>query len=263
MAGAASDPNEAREFFRLQKQRLDESGLHPSVESTPEPDSEVFSLEEARRLLRDTDSDIKQPVIGYRILEKLGEGGSGAVFRAQQEGRRNEVALKLLFPQLHDDPRNLREFIREGMTLIRIDHPHILRGLDFGFSKGFYFMILELVEGHSLEHYIESRQRFTETEAARIGIQILEALEHLAGRGILHRDIKPSNILLVGRNQVKLSDFGLCLDTKKVDATSSGDSSPSTVPPNERAWRSTSNFASISRDSRGGSPVRCERFSNG
>ncbi|MBI4613082.1 MAG: serine/threonine protein kinase, partial [Planctomycetes bacterium] len=213
---SVSDIEEAREFFRLQEQRLSESGMLPAVEERAGEEEETFSPEEARRLLWETE-EMKQPVIGYKILEKLGGGGSGAVFKALQMATKTEVALKLLYPELHDDPKSLQEFVREGVTLIKINHPNILRGIDFGFSKGFYFMVLEFVEGHSIAHFIESGKRTREAEAARIAAQILGALDYLAQKGIVHRDVKPGNILIVDRKVAKLCDFGLCLDRKRLD----------------------------------------------
>ncbi len=213
------DLEEAREFFRLQEQRLSESGLLPAItEEESAGGDEEFSPEEAKKLLWEAE-DMKQPVIGYKILEKIGGGGSAAVFKALQMHSGTVVALKLLYPQLHDDPRSLREFIREGMTLIKLDHPNILRGIDFGFSKGFYFMVLELADGASIAQFLESGKLVREVEAVRIGSQILKALEHVWSQGIVHRDVKPGNILIVNRKTAKLCDFGLCLDPRGREAS--------------------------------------------
>ncbi|MDP7034790.1 MAG: serine/threonine-protein kinase [Planctomycetota bacterium] len=227
---------EMREFFRIAEVRQEESGLFRKNDSPPVPkveqdyqdnDDEDFSPEEARRLLWEAE-EMKQPVVGYQILEKLGTGGSATVFKARDMNLDRVVALKLLYPALAEDRKSLKTFVQEGMVMIRLQHPNILEGYDFGFSKGFYFQVLEFIEGIAVDQYLDRGKRVREAEAVRIALEVGRAIEHLQSKRIVHRDIKPANILIVKRKGVKLCDFGLSLDLGKL-AGGPGDQSDVTV----------------------------------
>ena len=115
---------EMREFFRIAEVRQEESGLFRKNDPLPsaaseEEDDEDFSPEEARRLLWE-EEEMKQPVVGYQILEKLGTGGSATVFKARDMNLDRVVALKLLYPALAEDRKSLKTFVQEGMVMIRL-----------------------------------------------------------------------------------------------------------------------------------------------
>lgn len=155
---------------------------------------------------------MEQPIIGYRIVDKLGSGGMSVVFKAQNVATEQTVALKLLYPNA--DKKLLKQFVHEGMMLMRLDHPNILKGFDFGISKGFYFLALEFVQGESLAPFLEKGFIFTAQFTFQVALQIAKALAYLETKGIVHRDVKPANILLVA-DTAKLCDFGLAIDTSK------------------------------------------------
>lgn len=154
----------------------------------------------------------QQPIVEYRMLEKMGSGGMGAVFKAEKIATGDIVALKLLYP---NTPKTaLQQFINEGMMLMNLDHPNILKGFDFGFSNGFYFLALECIRGENVITFLEKGFRFTEDFTFHIALQIARALAYLENKLIVHRDVKPANILLV-EDTAKLCDFGLSLDLGK------------------------------------------------
>jgi serine/threonine-protein kinase len=157
----------------------------------------------------------EQPIIGYRVLEKMGRGGMAVVFKAQNITTGEIVALKLLYPGREKEKAALQQFVNEGMMLIRLVHPNILRGLDFGVSKGMYFLALEFVEGESLDSFLEKGFLFTEHYAFEVVLQMAKALSYLQEKGIVHRDIKPANILLM-EDRVKLCDFAFAMDTSRL-----------------------------------------------
>lgn len=156
-----------------------------------------------------------QPISGYCMVDKMGSGGMGTVFKAQNIETGDFVALKLLYPGHNNDEKILQQFINEGMMLIKLNHPNILKGLDFGVSKGFYFLILELVDGESLISFIEKGFSFTEEYALKVALQITRALVYLEKKEIVHRDIKPANILMLGK-KAKLCDLALSTEIKNL-----------------------------------------------
>ena len=169
----------------------------------------------------------EQPIEGYCMIEKMGSGGMGTVFKAQNIETGDFLALKLLYPGHNNDQKILQQFIHEGMTLIKLDHPNILKGLDFGVSKGFYFLALELVDGESLISFIEKGFSFTEEHALKVALQIARALCYLEKKDIVHRDIKPANILLLG-TKAKLCDLALSIEIKSLQK-SDGDLTCGTI----------------------------------
>ena len=158
--------------------------------------------------------EMDQPIVGYRMLDKMGSGGMAVVFKAEHIATGKIVALKLLYP--HHDKKALKQFLHEGMVLMGLDHPNVLKGFDFGISKNFYFLAIEFVEGESLVSFLEKGFKFTEAHTFRIALQIAQAIGYLASKGIVHRDIKPANILMVAEI-AKLCDFALALDTRSLD----------------------------------------------
>ena len=161
------------------------------------------ALGEQRRRLKDL-------VIGpYHIMDKLGSGGMGAVYRAQVPDTGVEVALKLLPKKLSADPNFLVRFHREAKLGMELNHPHIVRTIDFGESKGTYYIAMEVVEGGTLDHHLNVSGAIPERTALKITRDLLGALQYAHGIGLIHRDIKPSNILFDREGKSKLSDFGL------------------------------------------------------
>ena len=155
------------------------------------------------------------------ILELIGAGGMGYVFKARQPKLDRLVALKLLPPHLGTDPAFATRFEREGRLLARLSHPNIVTVHDFGFaqlplphspdaipSPGFFYLLMEYVDGANLRQALRAG-RFTPAQALAVVPKICEALQFAHDQGILHRDIKPENILLDAKGRVKLVDFGI------------------------------------------------------
>jgi len=142
------------------------------------------------------------------ILELLGHGGMGAVYKARQRGLDRIVALKILPPEISADPNFAGRFAREARALARLSHPNIVTVFDLGKSGALYYFLMEFVDGVNLRQLLQSH-RLTPQESLGIMPQICEALEYAHDEGIVHRDIKPENILLDEKGRVKIADFGL------------------------------------------------------
>ena len=142
------------------------------------------------------------------ILELLGRGGMGVVYKARQKTLNRLVALKLLAPERVNDPKFAERFTREAQALAALNHPNIVTIHDFGQAGGFYFLLMEFVDGANLRQLLRAR-KFTPEEALAIVPTLCDALQFAHDRGIVHRDIKPENLLLDKTGRVKIADFGI------------------------------------------------------
>jgi tRNA A-37 threonylcarbamoyl transferase component Bud32 len=142
------------------------------------------------------------------ILELLGQGGMGAVYKARQRKLDRLVAVKILPPDWGKDPAFAERFDREAKALARLTHPHIVTVHDFGERDGLFYLVMEYVDGANLRHILQ-QGRLEPAEALAIIPQICDALQYAHEEGVVHRDIKPENILLDSKGRVKIADFGL------------------------------------------------------
>jgi hypothetical protein len=159
----------------------------------------------------------------YRLMAKLGEGGTSVVYRAQAaDGARGgarapEVAIKLLPQQHPGDVAALARFQREVQAGLTLDHPHIVRTLDFGTTRDTNYIVTELMAGGSLAARIEQYGPLNEATALTLLDELLAALGYAWSKGLVHRDIKPSNILFDARGVPKLADLGLASLTREIE----------------------------------------------
>jgi hypothetical protein len=142
------------------------------------------------------------------IIELLGQGGMGAVYKARQPRLDRFVALKILPPQAGADPNFAERFAREARALARLSHPLIVTMHDFGDANGMFYFIMEFVDGANLRKLIHAGNLAPE-QALAIVPQICEALQYAHDEGVVHRDIKPENVLVDRRGRIKIADFGL------------------------------------------------------
>ncbi len=142
------------------------------------------------------------------ILEVVGRGGMGVVYKARQRGLDRMVALKILPPECSTDPTFAERFEREARVLARLDHPNIVRVHDAGQSGGRYWLLMEFIDGLNLRRLVTERS-VEPRESLSIVTQICDALQFAHDAGVVHRDIKPENILVDRRGKVKIADFGL------------------------------------------------------
>ncbi|HLF92214.1 MAG TPA: protein kinase [Planctomycetota bacterium] len=145
---------------------------------------------------------------GMEILELLGRGGMGVVFKARQPALDRLVALKILPQKLALDPDFQNRFIREAKALGSLSHPNIVAVYDFGAEGGLFFFAMEFVDGTNLRQILRDR-KFSPEQALKLVPQLCDALEYAHEEGVVHRDIKPENILLDKKGRVKIADFGL------------------------------------------------------
>jgi serine/threonine protein kinase len=142
------------------------------------------------------------------ILELVGQGGMGAVYKARQTKLDRLVAVKLLPPEVARDSAFAERFMREARSMARLNHPHIVTVFDFGEAGGLFYFTMEFVDGKNLRQQLHSGE-VTAQAALRIVSQVCDALGYAHDEGIVHRDVKPENILLDRKGRVKIADFGL------------------------------------------------------
>jgi serine/threonine-protein kinase len=151
---------------------------------------------------------IGQVVSHYRIIEKLGEGGMGVVYRAEDTALQRTVALKFLPPELTRDAEAKQRFLHEARAAARLDHPNICTVYEVGESDGQLFLAMACYEGETLRERLKAGP-LSWAEAAALAAQAAAGLAEAHARGIVHRDIKPANLFLTSKGQVKILDFGL------------------------------------------------------
>ncbi len=167
---------------------------------------------QAQRAKEELSTLLGQQIPGYHLMEKLGQGAMGVVYKARQASMDRLVAVKLLHPKLAADPEFLHRLTREAHTAAKLSHNNIVQAIDVGSAGPLHYFVMELVEGKTIRQEMDAGKKYTEHEALEIVVQIAQALQHAARRGLVHRDVKPANIVLTADGVAKLADLGMARD---------------------------------------------------
>lgn len=163
-----------------------------------------------------------QPFQDYEILDRVGAGAMGTVFKARHKKLGRIVALKVLKPSLARDSRYVDRLRREARIVASLNHPHIVTGYDLGEEGGYHFFVMEFVEGKSLRGMLSEWGMFAEEYVLEVATQVAQALDHAFENNVIHRDIKPGNILIDEDEKVKLTDMGLAKGPADLTLTRDG-----------------------------------------
>jgi len=154
-------------------------------------------------------------IAGYRLLERVGEGGTATVYRAEHDVH-GRCAVKTLRERLRDDPTAVKRFLREAGYGSRVRHPNVVRTYDYGDTEGLYYLALEWADGEPLAEALARHRRLPAPEVAHIVEQLAGALDAAHAVGIIHRDLKPENIVYdASSGTAKLLDFGIARDAEE------------------------------------------------
>jgi serine/threonine protein kinase len=176
--------------------------------SNGEPEADQQSKSPAPAFVPPTPANLARYFPQLEILELLGQGGMGAVYKARQIKLDRLVAVKILPPEVARDTAFAERFMREARSLARLNHPHIVTVYDFGEVDGLFYFSMEFVDGKNVRQLLHAG-KLSQDQALQIVPQVCEALRYAHDEGIVHRDIKPENILLDKKGRVKIADFGL------------------------------------------------------
>jgi serine/threonine protein kinase len=157
---------------------------------------------------------------GFEILEKVGQGGMGAVFRARQISMERIVALKILPPKLAQDPVFKQRFLYEARLSAKLSHINIISGINCGEEGGYTYFAMEFVDGKTVKQILKANGKFPLEDAVAIVRQMAEALVYAQSHNLVHRDIKPDNIMMTSAGVAKLCDLGLAKQTEKSEDAS-------------------------------------------
>ncbi len=163
----------------------------------------------------DTSKSNLQTVGNYDLIEKVAEGGMGSIYKARHRQSGQVVAVKIMPAHMANNPVLLKRFEQEFRAASMLDHPNIVRALDYGDSGATPYLVMEFVEGESLGQKLEREGRLSEAESIRIIAQVAQGLHRAHKANMIHRDVKPDNVLLAPDGTSKLADLGL---VKEVDA---------------------------------------------
>lgn len=158
---------------------------------------------------------------GYKILGKLGAGAMAVVYKGKQLSLNRSVAIKVLPRRFSENPEYVQRFYKEGQAAGKLNHPNIVQAIDVGEAGGYYYFVMEYVEGKTIADDISNGHIFGEQEAIEIIIQVCHALQHAHAHGLVHRDVKPKNIMINTQGIVKLADMGLARETTDIEAAQS------------------------------------------
>lgn len=158
----------------------------------------------------------------FKLMEPLGVGTVGAVYRAESPDIDAPIAVKLLHPIIADDPTIVDRFQREIMIMERLSHPNIVRNYGGGIMDGQYFYAMQLLKHGTLRDRLKKSGPLSWQQAASFTAQIAAALQHAHNHGIIHRDLKSSNLFFGDEGQIILGDFGIARDTHEADVTGDG-----------------------------------------
>jgi eukaryotic-like serine/threonine-protein kinase len=173
-------------------------------------EAKVLTRSQVNRLVQESgEANRKFQIPGYVMLQKLGKGSMGVVYKAKQQSVDRVVAIKILLEPLAQNKEFIKRFEREAMIAAKLSHNNVVNAIDAGQIDGHYYFVMEYVEGPTIKDFLDKNKPFDEKEALRITLAITEALKHAAQRGLIHRDIKPENVILTREGEVKLADLGL------------------------------------------------------
>jgi serine/threonine protein kinase len=170
-----------------------------------------------RRTIKET-KVVAHQIPGYKILGKLGAGAMAVVYKAQQLSLNRTVAIKVLPKRFSGNPEYVERFFKEGRAAGKLNHNNIVQAVDVGEAGGYYYFVMEYVEGKTLHDDLVAGKIFKEDEALDIVIQVAHALQHAHSCGLIHRDVKPKNIMINTAGVVKLADMGLARETTDIEA---------------------------------------------
>jgi tRNA A-37 threonylcarbamoyl transferase component Bud32 len=152
---------------------------------------------------------VSSQVGDFRLLRKLGQGAMAAVYKARQVSFKRDVALKILFKHVADNPKLVERFYREARITGRLDHPNIVRGYGVGEFDGLHYFAMEYVDGHSLQKWLLRLGRLSVGDAVHVTLACARALQYAHSLDLIHRDVKPDNVLITKSGEVKLADLGM------------------------------------------------------
>ena len=201
------NPEDAEDCLSM-LENYEEVGI-PKPLSSIMLDKGIITEKQANAIYQILDKGERHFIRGYTIIETLGQGGLGIVYKATQDSIGRPVALKIMFPQFTSNREYLQRFMREAKISCELNHPNIVKGLDFGESNGRYYFAMEYIDGPSLKEVIQKEGRLPEKKATEYVLQIATALKYAEEHNLIHRDIKPENIMLTNESLPKLCDLGL------------------------------------------------------